>query len=72
MPKRHKEALSEEALYAPIEWRSAAEYDDIHYEVAEGIAKISIDRPDVLNAFRPQTLVEIAAAPEQNLSLIHI
>jgi naphthoate synthase len=64
MPKRHKEALSEEALYAPIEWRSAAEYDDIHYEVAEGIAKISIDRPNVLNAFRPQTLIEIAAALE--------
>ncbi len=65
MPKRHKEALSEETLYAPIEWRSAGEYGDIHYEVAEGIAKISIDRPEVLNAFRPQTLIEISAALEQ-------
>jgi len=64
MPKRHKEAPSQEHLYAPIEWRSAAEYGDIRYETAEGIAKITIDRPDVLNAFRPQTLVEIAAALE--------
>jgi len=62
MPKRHKEALPEETLYAPIEWQSAGEYDDIHYEVAEGIAKISIDRPDTLNAFRPQTLIEVSAA----------
>jgi naphthoate synthase len=32
--------------------------------VADGIAKITIDRPDVLNAFRPQTLIEISAALE--------
>ncbi len=64
MPKRHKEAPSPEDLYAPVEWRSAAEYGDIRYETAEGIAKITIDRPDVLNAFRPQTLVEISAALE--------
>ncbi len=64
MPKRHKGAPSEETLYAPIEWRSVAEYDDIHYDVAEGIAKISFDRPRVLNAFRPQTLIEVSAALE--------
>jgi naphthoate synthase len=64
MPKRHKEAPPEDELYAPIEWRAAGEYEDIRYETAEGIAKISIDRPEVLNAFRPQTLVEIAAALE--------
>jgi naphthoate synthase len=64
MPKRHKEAPTAETLYAPIEWRSEGEYDDIHYEVGDGIAKISIDRPDVLNAFRPQTLIEISAALE--------
>src|SRR4051795_5579150 len=56
MPKRHKEAPTDETLYAPIEWRSEGEYEDIHYEVGDGIAKISIDRPEVLNAFRPQTL----------------
>jgi naphthoate synthase len=64
MPKRHKEAPPEETLYAPIEWQSEGEYEDIDYEVGGGIAKISIDRPDVLNAFRPQTLIEIAAALE--------
>jgi naphthoate synthase len=64
MPKRHKEAPPEETLYAPIEWESKGEYEDIHYEVGDGIAKISIDRPEVLNAFRPQTLIEISAALE--------
>ena len=64
MPKRHKEAPPEEILYAPIEWRAVAEYGDIDYEVAEGIARISIDRPETLNAFRPQTLIEVSAALE--------
>ena len=64
MPKRHKEAPTDQTLYAPIEWRSEGEYEDIHYEVGDGIAKISIDRPEVLNAFRPQTLIEISAALE--------
>ncbi len=41
MPKRHKEAPPEETLYAPIEWQSAGEYDDIRYEKADGIAKIT-------------------------------
>ena len=64
MPKRHKQAPPEQDLYAPIEWQSAAEYGDIRYEKADGIAKITIDRPEVLNAFRPQTLIEISAALE--------
>ncbi len=46
MPKRHKEAPTDETLYAAIEWRSEGEYEDIDYEVGDGIAKISIDRPD--------------------------
>jgi naphthoate synthase len=62
MPKRHKEAPPEEDLYAPIEWRSAAEYGDIRYEKADGIAKITINRPEVRNAFRPQTLAELRDA----------
>ncbi|HEU4904871.1 MAG TPA: enoyl-CoA hydratase-related protein, partial [Solirubrobacterales bacterium] len=64
MPKRHKEAPPEDELFAPIEWEAAGEYEDISYEKADGIARIAIDRPDVLNAFRPQTLVEISAALE--------
>ncbi|MDQ5833939.1 MAG: 1,4-dihydroxy-2-naphthoyl-CoA synthase, partial [Actinomycetota bacterium] len=37
-------------------------YSDIRYETAEGIAKITIDRPEVRNAFRPQTLFELSDA----------
>ncbi|CAA9366812.1 MAG: Naphthoate synthase [uncultured Nocardioidaceae bacterium] len=45
------------------EWRRAGEYDDIRYETTEdGIAKITINRPEVHNAFRPQTLVDISQA----------
>jgi naphthoate synthase len=62
VPTRHKDAPSEDELYAPIEWRSAAEFEDIRYERAEGIAKITIDRPEVRNAFRPQTLAELRDA----------
>jgi naphthoate synthase len=43
-------------------WRAAGEYEDIRYELADGIAKITIDRPEVRNAFRPQTLIEISDA----------
>jgi naphthoate synthase len=62
VPQRHKAAPPEESLYAPIDWRSAAEYGDIRYEKADGIAKITIDRPEVRNAFRPQTLAELRDA----------
>ncbi len=62
MPTPHKEAPPSEELYAPIEWRSAGEFEDILYEKAEGIAKITIDRPEVRNAFRPQTLAELRDA----------
>ena len=62
MPIRHKQAPPEEQLYAPIEWRSAADFEDILYEKADGIAKIAINRPDVRNAFRPQTLAELRDA----------
>ena len=48
--------------YGPIEWVASGEYRDISYETAEGIAKITINRPEVRNAFRPQTLFELADA----------
>ena len=62
MPIRHKDAPPEEELYAPIEWRPEGDYDDIRYERAESIAKITIDRPGVHNAFRPPTLAELRDA----------
>ena len=44
-------------------WKPAGdEYGDVRFEVAEGIAKITICRPEVRNAFRPQTLFELQHA----------
>jgi naphthoate synthase len=46
-------------------WTAAAEFQDIRYETTgDGIAKITINRPEVRNAFRPQTIVEISRALE--------
>ncbi len=50
-----------------VEWQSAGpapgqEYSDIGYATAEGIAKITISRPEVRNAFRPTTLFELQHA----------
>jgi naphthoate synthase len=45
------------------DWRpGAGDYEDIRYELAEGIAKITIDRPELRNAFRPETLIEVSRA----------
>jgi naphthoate synthase len=43
-------------------WKGAGDYGDIRYETGEGIAKITINRPEVRNAFRPQTLSELSQA----------
>jgi len=49
-----------------VSWTSAADFADIRYEHSgDGIAKITIDRPEVRNAFRPQTIVEISDALER-------
>jgi naphthoate synthase len=49
-----------------VTWAPGAEYEDIRYELSgDGIAKITIDRPEVRNAFRPQTVVELASAFER-------
>jgi naphthoate synthase len=45
-----------------ISWKPQGEWSDIRYETAEGIAKITINRPEVRNAFRPQTLFELSSA----------
>jgi naphthoate synthase len=47
-------------------WRpGGGEYEDIRYELADGIAKVTIDRPEVRNAFRPETLIEVSEALER-------
>ena len=61
-------AQAERQIRSAVDWRApadGADYGDIRYEVAEGIAKITIDRPEVRNAFRPQTLVELSDALER-------
>jgi naphthoate synthase len=45
-----------------IAWRTARTYDDITYDHADGIARIAINRPEVRNAFRPQTVIELIDA----------
>ncbi len=40
-------------------WTKAKDYTDIIYEKMEGIAKITINRPEVRNAFRPETVIEM-------------
>ncbi|MCX6508892.1 MAG: 1,4-dihydroxy-2-naphthoyl-CoA synthase [Actinobacteria bacterium] len=46
-------------------WDRIGEYEDIFYDVADGIAKITINRPERRNAFRPQTLFELSDAFER-------
>jgi naphthoate synthase len=62
MPRRHKNAPPEDQLYASIEWRAESDYEDIIYERGDSIAKITINRPEVRNAFRPPTLAELRDA----------
>ena len=47
------------------DWQPGGDYEDIRYELCDGIAKITIDRPEVRNAFRPETLVEVSSALER-------
>jgi naphthoate synthase len=49
-----------------LDWKPGdGEYGDIRYETAEGIAKLTICRPEVRNAFRPTTLFELQDAFER-------
>jgi naphthoate synthase len=62
MPRPHRNAPPAAELDAPIEWRRSGAYEDIVYERGEAIARITINRPEVRNAFRPQTLAELRDA----------
>src|SRR5499427_10227136 len=46
----------------PVAWQTVRDFEDIKYERCEGIAKITINRPEVRNAFRPQTIFELQEA----------
>ncbi len=58
-----------------VEWKTERTYQDILYETYEGIAKITINRPEVRNAFRPETVMELidafsAARDDRNIGVI--
>jgi len=52
----------ETTIRPAADWQAVGDFRDIRYETAEGIAKITICRPEVRNAFRPQTLFELQDA----------
>ena len=45
-----------------VKWEASRSYEDIIYEKAEGIARVTINRPQVRNAFRPKTVMEMIDA----------
>jgi naphthoate synthase len=44
------------------EWQQEGDFEDIVYSTSDGIARITINRPEVRNAFRPQTILDLQAA----------
>ena len=55
--------LPEDSLIKPgADWQQQGDYSDIRYATSDGIAKLTIWRPEVRNAFRPQTLFELSDA----------
>jgi naphthoate synthase len=49
-----------------VDWQPAGEYEDIRFDTSgDGIAKLTIARPEVRNAFRPQTIIELSDAFER-------
>jgi naphthoate synthase len=59
-------ATTDHHIRPAADWRpGGGDYEDIRYELAGGIAKITIDRPEVRNAFRPETLIEVSEALER-------
>jgi naphthoate synthase len=60
------EQQAQRQIRPAADWRpGGGDYEDIRYELSEGIAKITIARPEVRNAFRPETLIEVSDALER-------
>lgn len=45
-----------------INWKTVKEYEDITFKMADGVARIAFNRPEVRNAFRPKTVEELLEA----------
>ena len=54
--------VSDLKIKLALNWEMAKDFDDILYQKSEGIAKITINRPQVRNAFRPETVTEMMDA----------
>jgi naphthoate synthase len=46
----------------PVAWQTVKTFEDITFEKSDGMAKVAINRPEVRNAFRPQTIFELLDA----------
>jgi naphthoate synthase len=51
-----------ESVAPPFPWEPAGDFEDIRFEKWDGIAKITINRPEVRNSFRPKTVMEMRQA----------
>ncbi len=58
----HRTMHTQPSQTSSVPWQSAGTFQDIRYETAEGIAKITMCRPEVRNAFRPQTVESMRSA----------
>ncbi len=57
--------VDDDPIRPGAEWQRRGDYGDIRFDLAEGVAKLTICRPEVRNAFRPQTLFELSDAFEK-------
>ncbi len=62
MSKPIKREFGSREIPAWVVGTGGEEFLDVMYEVADGMAKITINRPSVRNAFRPQTIIELQEA----------
>lgn len=54
--------MEKQIAMSEINWKTFKEYEDITFKVADGVARIAFNRPEVRNAFRPKTVDELLDA----------